>query len=149
MSFSPCAPSRRPSGTRRSGPGAWSVGSRRGSVRAPQPRRRSARPVAGGTDALDKIDTALHFDVARRLLDRGSPPNDVIYSARWRNVRHTPGRVAALINEASERAGSRLRDHVTIDMSSDRNYRARGRHFRCRTMIDASRPVDDQFPATP
>jgi len=53
------------------------------------------------------------------------------------------------ISKASRPRPRDHRDHVTIDMSSNRNHGDRGRHFRCRTMTDARRPGDNQFPAMP
>ena len=76
------------------------------------------------------------------------PPNDVIYSARRHNVRHTRSPPAsphaAFINEARARGAIMGREHVTIDMSSNRNHHRvgpAGTSGRCRTMMDARRPA--------
>jgi len=68
--------------------------------------------------------------------------------------RRTP---VAFINEASERRpppASRARDrasrtHVVKPKLQRWPGGGRARHFRCRTMIDARRRGDNQFPATP
>ena len=110
------------------------------------------RPVAReGRRAppLDKIDTALHFDAAdaaaRRLPTRPGrrmtsfiPLDGATFDIRARTA--SP---RLLMKRASERRGPRgRRRHVA-------RPKPRRGHFRCRTMIDARRPRDDQFPATP